>query len=733
MALDNRYEFTTDNIKRIKAMLAGELKDDPENPIKKCMKLVYESALEKNLERRLELSNELSIFLTKPGGVMNLFLSVIDFDVSSQKFTTLTQRYLSLANIITALPKICMPYEEYCENISNQLISLLVSDNTNYSTLGCIILRSLIESPRSKNKDIDKLLLNTYFDALKKPSALFKPHDAITAIYNLIQNHFSIELFMDVSKHLFYSLVSLDGKPSRLKTLLRSSLVRIIDSIKQGPACCLFDSYLTSRAIVHRYDISTDDKEISITISEETVILSEQLKLGDLKSVILSLLEESKSDLLVLEYFFHFQEVIWTTQDHELRTLSASLIEPLIQEAVDETQSKFDLLVIISNNLDRSLDLISRTLLCYLNLLRYRYDDPIRFSLINPSMLSCLDILDVLIASSAVDHNRFSMICKKCLPVAKKISEKLNELVTSQIHSRELTNRVNSVIESMEKHFIEGQDHYPQVDSNYSGELDSIIKDLNHPLVPCRVHGLVRLKVLIITNETHIVSKIPELYRMIESSLADEEPYVYLACINLVTEMAIRATKDLLPKLTALHSDEDAELQLRMNVGEVLIKVIKQLGKLTPVYAYQVMRTFMNGCKNSQELIRVSSLVNIGEVLHNLGHSMSNYLIEVLACVKRLLNDDSIAVKCACVDLIRQTICGLDRDHVETVQEELKNIYRLLKSIRCRTIDEQLCVQISLALEEIDRLVKELVGLDVIRANDSRMEKNIKLLSLFDR
>lgn len=724
------------NIQRLKHKYSQEMKDSPDNPIKICMKLVFDSATERDPNRRLELAHELSKFLTQSEGVVNLFLALIDFDTSSQKTTTHNQRFIAVSNIITCLPKICMSYSDYCENISRQLKPLLISDNDKYSNLACIIYKSMIESPHAKSASISKILLDPFFAPFTLSKCDIKLHEAIIAIHNLILNHLATDLFVGIFPSSFHILVKLFKTPSRLKSILKDILVSILNGIKPGPACCLLEQTLFHKTGIPQYARDNEEDELSLVVvpksyatDEKTSPSQEYLKVIQL--VTTYLLEETNNDLLTLEFFFHFKETMWSAKDLESRQLSAILIEPLLMQTVEEKSSKLDLLNIIATNTDKTLDLLIGILLNYVSFLKSNSEDSTYCNAsINQSISSCFRILEILYLTIADEHDK-KLLIDRCLPILIELRVIMN--TKDDPTKKDLYESLESLYSKFEQNSKQTSNN----DSNsfYSSkhlEYAEAIKDLNDNLVPVRVHALVKLKQMLLVNDEYTVSKIPQLYSVIEPSIANQEPYVFLACINLVAEMAVRKTEEILPRLVELYSCQELDLQYRINIGEVLVRLSKQMNETTPFYAQQVMNVLFEGCTDKEELMRMSSLINIGQICHNLSYSLSNYITEILHCIEGIFISDTIQVKCAAVDLLRTALMGLDKFKVESVQKEIKSIYNILKKLRQQTLDEKFCLQVDLALDEVDKLAKEMLGLDVERNIDDKLTKNIQILSLLD-
>lgn len=742
----DRFEYSEQNVKRLKEKYLEEIKSeqmrvgngDDENPIRTCMRIMFEAANERDPIKRRQLAYNLSKFLTRPDGLINLFLALIDFDVSSQKVTTHNQRFIAVANIIAHLPQICMPYLDYCDNIASQLRPLLVHPDTRYSSLSSLILKSLLESPHANrgnlsSQAIENVILDPFLKAFSQKTDIVLDN-SIIAIHNLIQNHVPSKLFVGHASNLFYALVTLYKTPSQLKKILIFILNRIICDLKPGHACCLFEQIiLCDEKRCNIYDISTNSDHIGLELQSQNDLDGES-NFEVIRQVLYKLLEEraSEDDSFVLEFFFHFQSKMWTAIDEESGFKCVQLIEPLLIGTLEENATnKLDLLTSISSNSKRTLDLISRTLINYLDFIRLKNHDRDRdiLKVLNQSINSCLDILEVLLSANQISGSTFRSSEIKILSTLKEIKKIMCDREEENFDEK-LVRSITSLIDRLSKE----PDYYevPKKNDLISREYDEALKDLNDKLVPVRVHALVQLKNLIVANCTYTISQIPQLFSMIECSLADQEPYVFLACINLLAEMSVRNTEAILPRLMELYTNKSLDLQQRINVGEVLVRLVRRLHKMTPFYAQRIIGAFLLATENDEEeLIRMSSLTNLGEIGRNLGDSLGKYTVDILNCVERILDSDTIPTKCAAIELLRSTLMGIDRLTVESIQQELGSIYKLLKKLKSNTLDEKLCFHVDLASDEIGRLAKELL-LGSQDLGDSGLVKNIKFLSLLD-
>jgi len=740
--------FSEDNIRRIKEKYSQEMRDDEQNPIKICMALVFKASIEKNRENREKLSLELSRFLTKPDGILNLLLTLIDFDPSSERITTHNQRFLAVSNIIACLPKLSMPYADYCDNIFSQLKPLLVGHNANYASLATIIVKSLLDSPHARNQDVDKIMIGPILESFNPPNRncdrskpAYQLEECILATHNLVQNLFPAKRFAPIFPQLFYCYITLVRTPSHMKRQILTTLIAILRDLEPGPAVCLMDESIFCRSSLRmNYRACVGEDGVSIEYDDRSTHDDDpddasRDSFDTVKDAIIQLLNLLDSDALTLEYFFHFQSKIWSDDSEEQSWKCTSLIEWLLEDAkVEEnqnSQSSIDLFSIILSNTDKALELISRTLANYAHFLRVKNEDDLfkAHEVIKQSLNSCLTILEVLSSNFKIDQgdvvSRIPCILRNIKAAARFENSKDVSL-----------NKIGDNLDSLIDRFSKMIDKPAAGKCKETSEFDSIVKDLNDKLVPVRVHALVRLKQLVQANDTQTMNEISKIFMMVENSLADQESYVFLACINLIAEMCIRRTEMILPKLMQLYVSEELSVHQRLNVGEVLVRLFKQLNRTSPYHADKIMNILINEVsRGGEELLKISCLTNIGELCRHLGYALGKYILDVLACVERSLQaGQSLEVRRAGIELLRTALMGVDASNMETIQREMSTIYRLLKHLRYKTLDDDFCSLVDMALDEIDRIAKELLNLATEPDNriPRKLQKNLKFLSLLD-
>lgn len=108
------------------------------------------------------------------------------------------------------------------------------------------------------------------------------------------------------------------------------------------------------------------------------------------------------------------------------------------------------------------------------------------------------------------------------------------------------------------------------------------------------------------------------------------------------------------------------------------------LDEMIPLYKNRLLNTFMAGVRDSDHLVRASSLSNLADVCRLLRFSLGLLVYEIINCVKYVLQFDvAVEPRRAAVLLLRMIIQGADTELLE-VRPDFKNILKLLLIIKNR-------------------------------------------------
>jgi hypothetical protein len=153
---------------------------------------------------------------------------------------------------------------------------------------------------------------------------------------------------------------------------------------------------------------------------------------------------------------------------------------------------------------------------------------------------------------------------------------------------------------------------------------------------------------LIEARDAETLKNDTKLLQIFQTGLTNEDSYVYLMAIQGLASLGLKFHKIIIPLLiqeyhfinlknedctrsNKLYSGmmDNEKIECGLKIGEVLVKVIQQLGEIAPMYRVQLTNLFFRIVRHDEPMIRASALSNLGELCHLLKFSLAVVLTEV--------------------------------------------------------------------------------------------------------
>ncbi|XP_011314137.1 transport and Golgi organization protein 6 homolog [Fopius arisanus] len=312
--------------------------------------------------------------------------------------------------------------------------------------------------------------------------------------------------------------------------------------------------------------------------------------------------------------------------------------------------------------------------------------------------------------------------------------EDLSRFLREKLITWECPQNLKSLVEEVQR-IIKQRGVSPRfedlsVDDKKETAFDEALKDLADPLLPVRAHGLITLTKLIETSSSTVTGKSDLLVYLFQQNLKDEDSFIYLAAINGLCALALKFPQKvieiLIHEFTDMTRDTDSAAvapENRAKLGEILVKTTRLLGEMAPAYKNVLINGFLTAIRDSDPMVRASSLSCLGELCTVLGFALGNAVIEVLYCIGCIIETDKFPeCRRAAVLVVTLLIRGLGKDVLINVGSQLLPVYRALKHLRDNDSDSVLRLHAQLALEELNDIVKGVLF------EEPRLERNILLL-----
>jgi len=244
---------------------------------------------------------------------------------------------------------------------------------------------------------------------------------------------------------------------------------------------------------------------------------------------------------------------------------------------------------------------------------------------------------------------------------------------------------------------------------------EAALYDVKDPLLPVRGHGIIELNKLVENKDEETLEHISSVFQLFVDSLEDDDTYIYLSCINGLVSCARFEPDKVLDILTREFSQvyqrkdlEDKAVEVRTKIGEALVRATKELGEVTPKYKNLLLNAFFGAASDPEDLVRASSLSNLGEVCRNIKFSLGPIAGELMMHLEASARDKAVEVRRAAAMVLTMVLEGLGRDAFTVLEQYLRDIHRSLRLRLSTEADEVALTHVNLALDEIDKIVREL-------------------------
>ncbi|XP_078043925.1 transport and golgi organization 6 isoform X2 [Augochlora pura] len=268
------------------------------------------------------------------------------------------------------------------------------------------------------------------------------------------------------------------------------------------------------------------------------------------------------------------------------------------------------------------------------------------------------------------------------------------------------------------------------VECRSTKKFDDAVKDLTDPLLPVRAHGLIVLTKLIETKDPCAIARQIVVLQIFKENLKHEDSFIYLAAINGLCALATSYPQVVIETLVHEYIDmpqrtstNEITVETRTKLGEILVKVTRGLGEMATEYKNILINGFLCVVRDSDSLVRASSLSCLGELCKVLGFRLGNIITEVIYCISCIIKTDK-APECrrAAVMVTTLLLRGLGKDTLTDLGKDLVDLYRGLKHLRDNDEDPVLRLHAQLSLEELDQIVQDYLF------SPPKLEKRIFLL-----
>ncbi|CAH4006327.1 unnamed protein product [Pieris brassicae] len=657
------------------------------------------------------IAKEMSRRLISPGGLLSLIRCFIE---SHNIDTGIEWTKIDMICKIICNKHGNVTESEYLKNICSQLKQIFSLNNVHYLTTASSCLVSLFG--RYQENDDVNCLLKDILQAFHYESIISQscgPGTIVLTSQEVNQKVLMLHAcvcstksdvpfrILSINLNLLLALF-IKCSSNNLKIKLNDIISKILEKIDKEEVYktvkeVIYDKSRPLHLNVEEYNmglILKCAKDVNISMEEKISVLMDLFKNSESKKVtenlftsflqlLIDLLQSKRNEsLLMLE-----EDPILLTKQHEKY---ASILLLLSEASSTQKATKM-----LKTNPSIAIDFVENLLI------------------IDKQSDECVTIALVLLNSVLTHSNEeFGDRLIHLIPTLEKLSMRNDD---NSILCQELLSSIKS---------------FPKSDSAYDKALSNVFDEL----LPVRAHGIMELRKLIDAGDTETISKRHYLFCLFQEHLKDLDSYVYLSAINGIASLATHCTEDVLGVLCKeflqistenIEISENNKAELRMKIGDIVVKVTKRLGELAIIHKTILLNTFLCGCRDEDPLIRASALSNLAEIALVLHYRVGTIIYEILICIWSIIeSDDAIECRRAAVMVISSLLKGLGRDTLIELKDNLLPIYRGLNKIyKNENEDSIVRLHSQIALEELNDIVKEFLFAQIPMQRDMRISE----------
>ncbi|CAH0725994.1 unnamed protein product, partial [Brenthis ino] len=680
------------------------------------------------------IAKEMSRRLTMPGGLLSLircFIETIDLD------TGVEWKKIDMICKIVCIKHGNMTEKDYLKNITSQLKQILLLNNAHYLATATSCLLNLLEKFGGNECVID--LAKEVLKSLDYETLLIKCEYPGTIILTPQEVDHYINIF-----HACTSLLNTDIPPdyisSNLYVLFLLKIKCTKDETKSKLSHIILKglevlSHIQLKNIIEKFlfgwehtkplDLVIEEYDAGLAIKCSGSHIDHQLDAA--AEHFLDIFEITANNVLVENLFECCLQIFININDKKQKAKKANVLQ-MTQHVKDECElltandekyaQMLQILAVISSS-QKVLTALKANPWIVLNFLENLFS-----SNNDNSNDECKTIALVLlntILANIPKTNELEQRLHKLLPILKQMSEDSSEYVS--ILCKETVSLILSEFPTKQ------QSAYEKAHS-----------DVFDNLLPVRAHGIMELTKLIDKSDLETLSKRHYIFCLLQEQLKDSDSYIYLSAVNGLASLATHCTNEVLSALckeyleisleTSIDTQENHKkvAELRMKLGDIIVKVTRRLGEIAVVHKTILLNTMLCASRDNDPLIRASALSNLAEIALVINYKIGTIIYEVLLCIWNIIETDK-AIECrrAAVMVIASLLKGLGQDTLVELKENILPIYRTLNKLyKDPNEDSILKLHAQIALEELDDIVKKVLCPELPMEKEILMINNTK-------
>ncbi|KAG4069718.1 hypothetical protein HA402_002297 [Bradysia odoriphaga] len=277
----------------------------------------------------------------------------------------------------------------------------------------------------------------------------------------------------------------------------------------------------------------------------------------------------------------------------------------------------------------------------------------------------------------------------------------LQQLKAQSGHS-ETVNQINSILVAL--------NHSSQTTTSQYCEKSPFVmaKEMCEESEPhLKVYGLMQFIKLIRTDkDTETINNKHAVLAISLICLRNDDSYVFLNCIKLLIVLCDLLESEVLEMLIAEYQSTENDVDHRLKIGEVIVKVVEGLGPMSYNYKNILINCFLRESTSNVKEIRLSSLSNLSSICRILSYQIHNFFQEMMVILKSVIqNDEYLPARRSAVMVLTDVIHGVE--NLLDFQEILLPVYQTLRDVANNESDQSVRIHAESGLQRLNSKIKD--------------------------
>eukprot|EP01083_Nonionella_stella_P124097 374440_1 len=320
----------------------------------------------------------------------------------------------------------------------------------------------------------------------------------------------------------------------------------------------------------------------------------------------------------------------------------------------------------------------------------------------------CLTILSTLLSGNLRISDTDQSHLDGLIPVLERTRATGDSDLSDAAHALQI--RITAI--AVQKKFANENENQRSFESKEEKDqtFAQALRGLESPLPAMRAQSVMRLHDLLLTGNSDARAHISGVFAAMARALHDSDAYVWEAAVRALSACVARWPEEGVRRVVRKLQTATLGEQTRLKLAEVLIRTAEALGDKLEDYLDILVDTFIKIASDRSSSLRASGLSGLASLCGVGGSKIEGRIEDVVGCLLGVLRRETDSeVKRAAYYLVGhifKTLGVYTLSKIPLAIDELRE--SLVNALQTNTEDENTRAQASLAMDELERVLRAL-------------------------